>query len=178
MNSAMEYETALLIIPPPKVQTFAFSIREQYDTEWFNRVPAHITLLYPFVPSDQVDETTTRLNTICADLSPFELTLDKYGKFENAVFLEPSNPEPILELYQHLSKAFPQYPIYEGEYGDDLHPHMTLARFEDPEEAEKIELPPTPVFTFIVNRLHLYLGSPDASEPYIPISVIPIGSED
>jgi 2'-5' RNA ligase len=178
MNSAMEYETALLVIPPPKVQSFAFSIRERYDTEWFNRVPAHITLLYPFVPSDQVETTAALLKTICVDLSPFELTLDKYGKFKDALFLEPSNPDPILELHQHLTKAFPDYPIYEGEHGDDLHPHMTLARFENPEEAEKIELPPTPTFTFIVNRLHLYLGSPEASEPYIPISVIPIGSED
>lgn len=174
----MEYETALLIIPPPKVQSFAFPIREQYDTVWFNRVPAHITLLYPFVPSDQVDATTAQLNSICADLSPFELTLDRYGKFEDAVFLEPSDPEPILELYQHLLKAFPEYPIYEGEHGDDLQPHMTLARFENTEEARVIELPPTPVFTFTVNRLHLYLGSPEASEPYIPISVIPIGSEE
>jgi 2'-5' RNA ligase len=174
----MEYETALLIIPPPKVQSFAFSIRERYDTEWFNRVPAHITLLYPFVPSDQVDPTAALLKMICVDLSPFELTLDKYGKFKDALFLEPSNPEPILELHQHLAKAFPDYPIYDGEHGDDLHPHMTLARFENTEEAEKIELPPTPTFTFIINRLHLYLGSPEASEPYIPISVVPIGSED
>ncbi len=55
---------------------------------------------------------------------------------------------------------------------------MTLARFENPEEAEKIELPPTPTFTFMVNRIHLYLGSPEASEPYIPFAVIPIGSKD
>jgi 2'-5' RNA ligase len=173
----MEYETALLIIPPPKVQTFAFSLRELYDTEWFNRVPAHITLLYPFVPSDQVDATAARLRTICADFPPFELTLDQYGSFEDALFLEPSNPGPILELYQHLAHTFPEYPIYEGEYADDFRPHMTLARFENPEDAETIELPPTPNFTFIVNRLHLYLGSPEASEPYIPIAVIPLGNE-
>jgi 2'-5' RNA ligase len=173
----MEYETALLIIPPPKVQTFAFSLRECYDTEWFNRVPAHITLLYPFVPSDQVDTTAARLRTICADFPPFELVLDQYGSFADALFLEPSNPGPILELYQLLADAFPDYPIYEGEHADDFRPHMTLARFENPEDAETIELPPTPIFTFIVNRLHLYLGSPEASEPYIPIAVIPLGNE-
>jgi 2'-5' RNA ligase len=171
----MEFETALLIIPPAKVQTFAYPIRERYDTESFNRVPAHITLLYPFVTSDQVDEAVNKLQPICSKFQPFDLVLDKYGRFEKAIYLEPSNSESILKLFEEVSTAFPEYPIYQGEHGDTLHPHLTLASFDDPTEAETIELPPSPYFSFAVNRLHIYLGSPEASEPYIPTAVIPLG---
>ena len=61
----MDLESALIIVPPRPVQSFAFPIRETYDAESFNRVPAHITLLYPFVPPDQVEEAEKVLAKIC-----------------------------------------------------------------------------------------------------------------
>ena len=173
----MEYETALLIIPPQNVQTFAYPLRELYDSEWFNRVPAHITLLYPFVPLDQIDAAVARLTTLCSVFPSFDLILDRYGRFEDALFLEPSNPEMLRELHQRLTTAFPDYPIYQGEHGQELQPHVTLARFDDPKEAEAIEIPPTPCFCFVVKQLHLYLGSQDNQTPYIPRAVIPLGQQ-
>lgn len=173
----MELETALMIIPPAKVQAFAFPIREQYDAASFNRVPAHITLLYPFVPPDQIDAAVARLTQFCASFPPFEIVLDRYGRFTDTLFLEPSNPEKLLELYQCLTTTFPEYPPYNGDHGPDLRPHMTLARFEKPEEGETIELPPMPNFTFMVKQLHLYLGTPDGDDPFIPRAVILLGKQ-
>jgi 2'-5' RNA ligase len=173
----MELETALLIIPPAKVQTFAYPIRELHDAASFNQVPAHITLLYPFVPPDQVDEAIARLTPLCASFPPFEVVIDSYGRFNDTLFLEPSNPKMILELYKLLIKTFPEYPAYEGEHGPELRPHLTLARFEKPEEGDAIELPPTPTFTFIVKQLHLYLGTPNSDAPFIPRAVIPLGKK-
>lgn len=173
----MDLETALLIIPPAKVQAFAFPIREKHDTASFNRVPAHITLLYPFVPPGQIDAAVARLTQFCKSFPPFEIVLDRYGRFTDTLFLEPSNPEKLLELHQCLTTTFPEYPPYEGEHGPGLRPHMTLARFEKPEEGEAIELPPTPSFSFMVKQLHIYLGTPDADAPFIPRSVIPLGKQ-
>jgi hypothetical protein len=70
----MALETALLIVPPKPVQVFSFPLRERYDTEAFdNSVPAHLTLLYPFVPPDQIEATVDKLKNVCADVPPFEV---------------------------------------------------------------------------------------------------------
>ncbi|MEJ2013069.1 MAG: 2'-5' RNA ligase family protein [Anaerolineales bacterium] len=172
----MALETALLIVPPKPVQIFSFPLRERYDTEAFdNSVPAHLTLLYPFVPPDQIESTVVKLKKMCADFPPFEMTLDRYGHFEGTVFLEPSKPEQILKLYHRLADAFPEYPIYGGQHGSELHPHLTLAQVENEQEAEKIELPPVPSFTFTVDKLQLYLGSTEDETPFIPRAVVPLG---
>jgi 2'-5' RNA ligase len=173
----MELESALLIVPPRQVQAFAYPIREEHDAESFSRVPAHITLLYPFVSPDEVDEAAEQLKKTCAGFPPFELTLDQYGRFEDALFLEPSDPQKIDELYQRLLEVFPDYPAYKGEHDRELRFHLTLARFEDAAKADKIELPPTPSFTFEVKQLHLYLGSPEEDTPFIPRAVIPLGKQ-
>lgn len=174
----MQLETALLIVPPQPVQAFAYPLREAYDQDSFNRVPAHITLMYPFVPPEMVDEAIERLKPICSAFPAFEITLDHYDSFEDALFLEPSDTSTILELHQVLANAFPEYPIYEGEHGIKLHPHLTLARFSDPSEAEQIELPPAPSFTFLVKQIHLYLGEPEGETSFIPRAVISLGEPE
>ena len=171
----MELESVLLIVPPRPIQSFAYPIREIHDAESFNRVPAHITLLYPFVPPDKVEESEKLLTKICKKIPPFKLTLDRYGQFENALFLEPSEPERILDLFTQISKAFPDYPPYEGERGEGFHPHLTLARFDKPAQAKKVKLPPEPKFTFEVKQVHIYLGASDDDTPFIPRAVIPLG---
>jgi 2'-5' RNA ligase len=173
----MELESALLIVPPRKVQAFAYPLRESYDTASFEHMPAHITLLYPFVPPGEIDQAVQRLTPICAGFPPFELTLDRYGRFSDTLFLEPTNPEAILDLYKLLVAAFPNYPPYEGDHGQELRPHMTLARFDDPAKGDAIELPPTPSFTFVVKQLHIYVGSIGDEAPFIPRALVPLGTE-
>ena len=176
MTVLTELETALLILPPREVQVFSYPLREAYDSEAAgSQLPAHMTMLYPFVPPDKIDTTLPRLEKLLEDCPPFELTLDRYGRFEGTIFLEPSDPVPVMQLYDYLASEFPEFPVYGGEHGPDLHPHLTLARFDDPAEATDIELPPTPTFTFTVDKIHLYLGSTDSDIPFVPRGVIPLG---
>lgn len=124
----MQLETALLIIPPKPVQVFCFPIRERYDVESFkSNVPAHITLLYPFVPPEQVETAIEELNRLCAGITPFEVTLDHYGTFKGAIFLEPSDLEPIVQLHHLLSRAFPGYPVYWGEHDTPFIPRAIIS---------------------------------------------------
>ncbi len=172
----MALETALLIVPPKEVQVFSFPIREEHDSDALDQnLPAHITLLYPFVSPEEIEPAAGKLRRVLAEVPPFEVTLDRYGQFEDALFLEPSDPAPILALHGRLARAFPEFPVYEGEHGAALQPHVTLARFQDPAQAEAIQLPPAPSFTFLVDKLHIYLGSIEGEEPFIPRAVIPLG---
>jgi 2'-5' RNA ligase len=169
-----ELESALLIIPPPPVQSFAYPLREEHDTLSFSQAPAHITLLYPFAGAQDLEDAIHRLKRVCEGVAPFIVTLDRYGRFDDAIFLEPSDPEAILNVYQLVSGEFPEYPLYGAEHGSELHPHLTLARFDDPKLGEGIDLPPEPRFEFLVEKLHIYLGSPLEDIPYIPREVIPL----
>lgn len=171
----MEYETALLIVPPPPVQAFCYPLREQYDPEGFSRVPAHITLISPFVTGEAIDPAIEKLHSLCSALAPFEVRLNHYGRFADALVLEPDDPQPIIALYEKLHAAFPDYPAYGGEFGEGLHPHVTLAKLDSPEEADRIPLPPEPDFTFTVSKIHLYLGAKDDDAPYVPRAVFPLG---
>jgi len=163
----VEFESALLIIPPKPVQAFAYSLREEYDPDSFAKVPAHFTIFYPFVPAETSDEAAEVLGPICAQHSPFDVNLERYGQFDEVVFLEPSDPEPLIELYRSLAEAYPDYA--RGDY----HPHLTLGRAKDPSQ---IPLPDPPSFAFQVDSIRIYVGSPeDQTAPYIPRLTIPLG---
>ena len=163
----MELESALLIIPPQPVQAFSYALREEYDPESFARVPAHFTIFYPFVEAEQSDEAAEVLGPICSKHAPFDVTLERYGLFEDAVFLEPSDPGPLTALYKSLSEAYPDYARR------DYHPHLTLGRAKDPSQ---IPVPDPPSFTFLVDSIRIYVGSPeDQVAAYIPRLTIPLG---
>jgi 2'-5' RNA ligase len=172
----MELETALLILPPKSVQLFAYPIREEYDPLSFVQTPAHITLIYPFAPPEKIEESIDTLSSICRETIPFQVTLDRYNVFKTGHVLEPSNPEPILQVYRRIAVEFPEYPPYKGEFGTELRPHLSLTRFEKPTEADTIELPPVPEFSFTIDKLHIYLGSIEDEAPFIPRAVLPLGS--
>lgn len=159
-------ESALLILAPKPVQAFAFPLREEYDPKSFAKVPAHITLFYPFIPAALAEEEGAKLETICRKVSPFEVTLNHYTTLDETVALEPAEPEPIVALYQAVAKAYPDYA--ETEY----QPRLILGRASDP---SSIPLPDPPSFKFRVDKLHLYVGVPDDVAPFIPRLTLPLG---
>ena len=163
----MELESTLLIIPPQPVQAFAYPLREEFDPDSFVKVPAHFTIFYPFVAAVDSDEAGDKLRPVCKKHKPFDVTLDHYGHFDDAVFLEPADLAPLQALYQSVAKVYPEY-AREG-----WHPHLTLGRAKDP---KKIKLPDPPEFTFTIDEIRIYVGSPvDQTAPYIPRVKIPLG---
>lgn len=139
------------------------------------RIPPHITLLYPFAPPKQLNTVLPALERVCAQVDPFRLTLNRYGRFETTLFLEPDDPSALLNLFRRLSAAFPKYPPYGGAFGPNLRPHLTLAEYKDPGELETLNLPPPPSLTFIVDRLHIFTGDPDRLGSWRSRAVIPLG---
>ncbi len=170
----MAIQSAVLIVPPSSVQAFAAPLRRRFQQETWMHIPAHITLLVPFAPPDRLSDAIPRLEAALAEEAPFGVTLDHYGRFPKAIFLEPRDPQPILDLYLRLAKAFPEYPVYDGEYGRDLVPHLTLARFETDSDFQAITLPPAPALSFTVDRLAVYTGSPEEPTPFVPQAVLPL----
>lgn len=171
----MDLTTSILIAAPHEVQEIAVPIMQKYAPETLSRVLAHLTVFYPFVPYEQLGEACSRLRAICADVQPFDVTMSGYGRFPGVIFMTPVDPEPIKVLFRKIYAAFPDYPPYGGAYGDDLHPHMTVAEFKDQPEPQDITLPDYAPITFRVERLHVTYGSAEHTLPWITYEVIPLG---
>jgi 2'-5' RNA ligase len=132
-------------------------------------------MLYPFAPPESLDAALPRMSRALAPVRPFPVTLDRYGRFPTAVFLEPADPRPLIDLYARLSAAFPESPAYGGEFGPGLHPHLTLVHAEEGVDLAGPVLPAAPSFTFLVDRLVVYAGAPEANVPYVPLAVVRLG---
>ena len=172
----MDYTSAVVIIAPLPVQAFAVPLMRQYSFESMLRVPAHITILFPFVPLNELDGAAAKLTTICADIAPFDVTLDGYGHFPTTVYLKPANPAPIKAAFQAIHAAYPQYPPYRGAFGhEDIIPHMTIGEFPSEIDRAEASFPHYPPITFRVNRLHLICGVEHEPIPWITHEVIPLG---
>ena len=96
-------------------------------------VPAHVTLLFPFVPASAIAAAdleraaATIRRTPAFDLEVREArTFDPGPTGEGVVWLAPEPALPFIELTNALAAAFPAYPPYGGIH-DTVIPHVTLA---------------------------------------------------
>jgi 2'-5' RNA ligase len=97
-------------------------------------VPAHVTLLYPFVPAEQVDAGVLgELEWFFAGVDAFEVAFDRVGEFaqDGVVFLGARGRE-LEQLSTALARRWPECPPYDGKVEHPL-PHLTAVRSDDPE---------------------------------------------
>ena len=115
---------AALIVPVREAEPVVDELRQRYDATAAIGVPAHITLLYPFVSPKKA--------------TAFEFWLSGVGRFTDTVYLQPSPSAPFISLIKAFVDAFPDYPPYGGLHTGSI-PHLTVARESEPEALERIE---------------------------------------
>ncbi len=173
----MEVTTAIVLFAPLAVQTVAVPLLKQYFPAALRRAPAHITLLYPFVPVEQLADACARLHRLCAETAPFDVTLDGYDSFPgNVAFMKIADPAPIKALFRRIRTVFPDYLPYDGQFGDDLHPHVTIAQLPDGTAQGALPLPDYAPVTFRAGQIHVAYGELTSDMPWwITYDVIPLG---
>jgi 2'-5' RNA ligase len=88
-------------------------------------VPAHITILFPFVAPEAVDEAA--LGVVFGRIAAFAFQLDRVERFdEGGVWLHPEPSEPFRTLTRAVWKRWPDHPPYEGAH-DEVTPHLTVS---------------------------------------------------
>ncbi|HKB19704.1 MAG TPA: 2'-5' RNA ligase family protein [Gaiellaceae bacterium] len=118
--------TALLIVVP-EAEPLVSDWRLQYDRSAQRGVPAHITLLYPFVPTEKVDEKLLgELHRLFGAHTAFSFDLHRVARFPEVAWLAPDPVAPFKALIASIVARFPDYPPYEGAH-DDVIPHLTVA---------------------------------------------------
>ena len=101
-------------------------------------IPLHVTLLFPFVPRDRLDEDVFRaLHELFAAHAPFTLTLVGIDEFPGVAYAVPEPGGELREWIESLCERFPDCPPYGGEFAEVV-PHATLGTWEDPRRQEEL----------------------------------------
>ena len=91
-------------------------------------VPAHLTMLFPFVAPERLDSDVRRsLAAVAARIDPFDYRLIGAQTWPETVYLAVDPVAPFLGLHRKLQAAFPGFPIYGPDPGFDFAPHVTIA---------------------------------------------------
>jgi hypothetical protein len=89
-----------------------------------NGVPAHVTILFPFLEPEAIDEDA--LAALFAPFPAFDFVLDRFERFEDGTrWLHPSPPARFVDLTAAVWQRWPTHPPYEGQF-DEVIPHVTL----------------------------------------------------
>jgi 2'-5' RNA ligase len=119
-----------LVVVVPEAEPLVSDWRAQYDWAAQHGVPAHITILYPFVPTEQVDEELLgQLGKLFRAEAAFAFELARVGRFPEVAWLAPEPSERFSALIDLVAARFPDYPPYEGIH-DEVIPHLTVAEGE------------------------------------------------
>jgi len=116
-----------LIVRVPPAQALVDDLRLRYDEAARLGVPAHITVLFPFVPPERVDAAVlARVRQALAAIRAFDFTLTSVRRFPATAYLAPDPPAPFVALTEALVREFPEHPPFGGEF-DSVIPHLTVA---------------------------------------------------
>lgn len=134
-----------LIIEVPEAEPAVRRHRDRLDSNALLGIPAHITVLAPFMPADMID--VNQLGRLFADVTGFRLVLDHTDWFgEQVLWLAPRDPAPFRALTDRVYQAYPAFPPFEGRH-DDVVPHLTIGHghpldeLRDAEAAVQLYLP-------------------------------------
>ena len=133
----MEYES-VLVIPVPEAEPVVGFFRNKYDPSALDNMPAHITINYPFLFSEEnVSEVIESLKELFSKYCAFEYFLVSIGRFPGVLYLEPIPSRPFVELIQAVAERFSHSPPYRGKFKKAV-PHLTLAYAKDEETIDGI----------------------------------------
>jgi 2'-5' RNA ligase len=127
MELAAAGESALIVaVEAPMAMR---RLRERMDPSAAVGVPAHITLLYPFVPASGLDAgVMAQVSRIASSEPAFRFTLVRVQRWPEVVCLLPEPSLPFSRLIGALALAFPDCPPYGGAIAvPDIVPHLTVA---------------------------------------------------
>jgi hypothetical protein len=130
-------ESALVILAP-EAEFVVKPLRDKYDPSAAAGCPAHVTLLYPFKPPDEIrDADLDNLRRCVGLFPPFRFTLSTTRRFPNTLYFAPEPDEPFRQLTFAIWDCYPATPPYGGRYSDVV-PHLSVADQLPGEELDRI----------------------------------------
>jgi hypothetical protein len=126
-------ESAVLLCVP-EAEELVGRWRDRGDPSAAAGVPAHVTLLTPFLPADRIDVgVVAELAWFFRGVDAFAVRFTSVGCFDErgVVFLDPAERD-LDDLAAALARRWPETPPYAG-HVTKPHAHLTVVRSDDPQ---------------------------------------------
>lgn len=132
MPESTKPDATALVVPVLEAEALVGPWRQRFDPSCPLGVPAHITLLYPFVPPERLDEPLlAELRVFFSAQPAFAFQLDGPARERHLSYLSPQPAAPFVGLIEALVARWPEHPPYQGKYGPQPRPHLSIGYSED-----------------------------------------------
>jgi hypothetical protein len=128
-----------LVVLVPEAEALVGALRARFDPSASQGVPAHVTLLYPFLPPDEIGaDVTATLRRCFAQFAVVDFRLAAIRQIGGELlYLAPDPDEPFRRLTLAIWKLFPDHPPYDGKH-PEIVPHLTVASITDAPQFQAI----------------------------------------
>ncbi|SDT83239.1 2'-5' RNA ligase superfamily protein [Streptomyces sp. TLI_053] len=137
-----------LVVRIPEAEPVVGGWRERFDPSARAGVPAHVTVLFPFLDGSRTD---AHIHSVLADIlggpPAFDLRFERCGRFPEVLYLAPDPDTQLRRLTGAIADRWPEAPPYEGRFTDVM-PHLTVAHGQEEAVLEEIEADLTPRLPF------------------------------
>jgi hypothetical protein len=135
-----EGDSALLVAIPeaePVVRRF----RMVHDAVAAYGIPAHVTVLYPFVPHARLtNEVRDAVSVNFGAIPAFHYRFDRVARFgSTTVYLAPEPADSFVGLTNAVHARWPEHPPYGGMH-DVVVPHLTVGDGLDVASTDELEV--------------------------------------
>lgn len=140
-DGGMEAHSALLV-PVAAAEGLVGEWRRLHDPSARAGVPAHVTVLYPFMAPPTIGPA--ELSVLGEVFRPFaassfELVATRRFENEGVIYLAPEPADLFVGLTLAVADRFPEWPPYEGRFLPDVVPHLTITQGAPKDVLDEIE---------------------------------------
>jgi 2'-5' RNA ligase len=120
---------SVLLVPVLGLPDVIEQWRRRLDPVGSQGIPAHVTVLYPFVaPGKLADHDLDEIRRAFIGVKPFNFFLTGLAHFGDSVlYATPEPSEAFIELTNRVVRSFPEHLPYGGVY-PVVTPHLTISQ--------------------------------------------------
>jgi 2'-5' RNA ligase len=123
----MSLRSALVVAVPQAASAVEDWLERTAAAKPSRGVPAHVTILFPFVPASRIDDVLLRdLGSLFSRFAAFDVELREARRFPGVLYLAPEPATPFVSLTEAVVGSYPEFPPYGGAF-DAIVPHLTAA---------------------------------------------------
>ena len=116
-----------VVVPVPTAEGVVSAWRQRFDTSAAQGMPAHITVLFPFLPEHRLTgDVVARLRELCSELPVLDVRFSRTARFPEVLYLDPEPSDGLRQLTGAITQQWPDAPPYGGAFYEVI-PHLTVA---------------------------------------------------
>ncbi|MFF4352506.1 2'-5' RNA ligase family protein [Streptomyces sp. NPDC001530] len=123
----------------PEAEPAVRAWRDRLDPSARAGVPAHVTVLFPFLDESRIhSDTCAAIDEVIRRHRPFEARFESCGRFPGILYLAPEPDALFRRLTEAIADRWPETPPFGGQF-EDIVPHLTIAQGQDDDLLEETE---------------------------------------